>query len=670
MNESTNRSADMSRRGFVASAGIAAGAAVAGTVRGTQAWAKVAPTAAEVAWDMVCDVLVIGFGGAGACAAISAADQGAKVLLVDKAPEYLSGGNTRYCEQVILGWEDEQVGYDFVTAMAEGHDDVTEEIRRMIASETVKNGEWVREHGGEYADSPIKLDEETFRKVFTNIDERLKSNWVAPMEDGTWTFFEYCTWPNTSVLNNYQVSHYYGVQAPKNHKAYWEFVRTTVETYADSIACWFNSPASKLIRDRETGVVLGAVVDHAGTPVNVFARNGVVLASGSYEASADKMQTFSAREGTTFVGSAYNTGDAIDMAAEIGAQMWHMNCLSGPFVNPPKPGSNQSWWCGGGLNRATDSGNSIFVTPNGKRFMRECGMNHHGFMPVGDTYMNQQLPKKFFAIMDADGFATSQFYGKPTYIKVPLDQVAQADTVEGVAEQLGIDAETLAQTVETYNAYCDQGFDEDFARYPESLAKIENGPFYGIEYSGAFVNTQGGPKRDVNCQVLDPAGEPIAHLYSAGELGSFWGGVYIAGGNIGETMFTGRIAGANAAAAKDDAAEEPVGLAEPENEITVYDADAVAASYECGENEFIGSAVGIHAPIVVKVTVDGGKVAGVEVLSQMESPDVVGDLFTDMPARMVEAGSADVDLQTGATVASRGLQDAVKDALARAGVSA
>lgn len=660
----------VSRRQFMVGTGaaLACTASVAGAFS-RQAWAETAPTADEVSWDVVCDVLVVGFGGAGAVAAIEAADAGADVLLVDKAPEYLEGGNTRYCEQVILGWEDEQVGYDFVTAMAEGHDDVTEDIRRMIASETMKNGDWVAAHGAEYADSPIKLDEETFKKAFTNIDERVKSNWVAPMSDGTWTFFEYCTWPNTDRLNDYQVSHYYGVVAPKHHKGYWEFLRKTVEGYGDKIACWFNSPATQLIRDRETGVVLGAVVDHAGTPTNVFARNGVVLASASYEADANKMQTFTGREGTKFVGSTYDTGDAIDMAGAVGAQLWHMDCLSGPFVNPPKPDADQAWWCGGGLNRATDNGHSIFVTADGKRFMRECGMNHHGFMPVGDTYMNMQLPKKFFAVMDADGFATSQFFGKPTYVKVPEEVIAQADTIEELAGQLGVDPDGLAQTVADYNAYCDQGFDADFARYPESLAKIENGPFYGIEYSGAFVNAQGGAKRDVNCQVLDWAGEPIAHLYEAGELGSFWGGVYIAGGNIGETLYSGRIAGANAAAAKDDAAEEPEGLEAPANEITVFDADAIAASYACGEGEYVGAALGIHGPIVVKVTLDGEAVASVEVLSQMESPDVVGDLFTDMPARMVEAGSADVDLQTGATIASRGLQDAVKDALARAGVA-
>lgn len=300
--------------------------------------------------------------------------------------------------------------------------------------------------------------------------------------------------------------------------------------------------------------------------------------------------------------------------------------------------------------------------------MRECGMNHHGFMPVGDTYMNMQLPKKFFAVMDADGFATSQFHGKPTYVVVGMDNISQADTVEELAEKLGVDPEGLAQTVADYNAYCDQGFDTDFARYPETLVKIESGPFYGIEYTGAFVNAQGGAKRDANCQVLDWDDKPIAHLYEAGELGSFWGGVYIAGGNIGETMYSGRIAGANAAAAKDDATEEPAGAAAPVNEITAFDADAIVASYECGENEHVGVALGIHAPIVVKVTLDGQTVTAVEVLSQMESPDVVLDLFTDMPARMVEADSADVDLQTGATIASRGLQDAVKDAMARAGV--
>ena len=95
--------ASVSRRSLVKGAGLAAGAAIAGTA----AAAAFADEPAgctypdSIAWNAVYDVVVIGFGGAGATAARFAADAGAKVLLVDSAPEGHEGGNTRYCAQLI-----------------------------------------------------------------------------------------------------------------------------------------------------------------------------------------------------------------------------------------------------------------------------------------------------------------------------------------------------------------------------------------------------------------------------------------------------------------------------------------------------------------------------------------------------------------------------------------
>lgn len=654
---------------------IACGGVLAAAAAGAQALAPTAARADQPAsdrtWDVACDVLVIGFGGAGACAAISAADEGAQVLLVDKAPEYLEGGNTRYSEQYNLMWTDEQAGYEFLTCMEDGKLDVTDDIIRFMAHETVESFAWAREHGGEFiSQSKTFPNHETLSKVFgIRAVDLERSNWTAEMDDGTWPFFEYASWPNGGGLNNGRVEMLNSIDAPANHKAYWEFLRKTVESYADSISCWFGSPATSLVRDEETGDVLGAIVDHHGEETAVLARKGIVLACGSYEANKNMMETFADRTGSMFIGSTFNTGDGIIMAGRIGAQMWHMPNISGPFVVVPKPQGNQAWWTGGGLNRATNNGRSIFVTADGKRFMRECGYNHHGFVSVGDTYQNQQLPHTFYAIMDADGLPSSQFYGSPSYLVIDDDQVVSGTTIEELAINLGIDPEGLSATVAAYNSYCEAGVDEDYARFPETLEKIENGPFYGVKCVGGIVNCQGGPKRNVDCQVLDYDDKPIARLFSAGELGSFWGGIYIAGGNVQETCYTGRVAGRNAARSEQVSVSAPDAKA-PENEITVFDPDAIAASIDCADNEFVGAALGIHGPIVVKVSLDGQAMTNIEVLSQFESPDVVRDLFSVLPARIIEANSTEVDGITGASIASRGLKDAVANALQRAGVTA
>ncbi|MBN2339560.1 MAG: FAD-binding protein, partial [Acidobacteria bacterium] len=92
--------------------------------------------------------------------------------------------------------------------------------------------------------------------------------------------------------------------------------------------------------------------------------------------------------------------------------------------------------------------------------------------------------------------------------------------------------------------------DAEFSRPARSLVSIEKPPFYCVKMYPATYNTQGGPRRNANCEVVDPDGRSIPRLYSAGELGSFWGWMYNGGGNNSEALCTGRIAGGNAAAAQ------------------------------------------------------------------------------------------------------------------------
>ena len=76
---------------------------------------------------------------------------------------------------------------------------------------------------------------------------------------------------------------------------------------------------------------------------------------------------------------------------------------------------------------------------------------------------------------------------------------------------------------------------------------IEVPPFYAAPVWPVITNTQGGPQHNVDQQVIDPFNEPIPHLYSAGELGSFWAHLYLLAGNLAECLYSGHVAGINAA---------------------------------------------------------------------------------------------------------------------------
>ena len=125
----------------------------------------------------------------------------------------------------------------------------------------------------------------------------------------------------------------------------------------------------------------------------------------------------------------------------------------------------------------------------------------------------------------------------------------------------------LAETVRKWNTDIKSGHDTLFNRPIENkldkskvaydymynkvlAAPLEQGPYYAVELYPCLFNTQGGPRRNAKTEVLDPSLTPIPHLYSAGELGSFWGPMYQGGGNNSECIVSGRIAGKNAASQK------------------------------------------------------------------------------------------------------------------------
>ena len=124
--------------------------------------------------------------------------------------------------------------------------------------------------------------------------------------------------------------------------------------------------------------------------------------------------------------------------------------------------------------------------------------------------------------------------------------IKRADTVRDLASLIGIPPDTLQASVERYNAFATEGKDIDFDREPNRIAAIRSAPYYAMELTPSFINTQGGPRRDKDARVIGIGGDPIPRLYSAGELGSIYAFNYNAGGNVGECFAFGRIAGRNA----------------------------------------------------------------------------------------------------------------------------
>ena len=135
------------------------------------------------------------------------------------------------------------------------------------------------------------------------------------------------------------------------------------------------------------------------------------------------------------------------------------------------------------------------------------------------------------------------YYGAMTDEDIVDDGWAvQADTVEELAETIGVPADELAKTIDIWNEIAERGEGIQLYRLAEDMAPISEPPFYAIKCTPEFVNTDSGPVRSARAEILDLDGNPIPHLFSAGEFGSIWSNMYQGGGNLAECLIFGRIA--------------------------------------------------------------------------------------------------------------------------------
>jgi succinate dehydrogenase/fumarate reductase flavoprotein subunit len=209
--------------------------------------------------------------------------------------------------------------------------------------------------------------------------------------------------------------------------------------------------------------------------------------------------------------------------------------------------------------------NCIFVAKDGKRFKNETQELRHGKADFHGVWSPQPMPLPVHAVFDETARLRGPIYGqwlamgwhrivepyiwsKDNSAEIEKGWIKKADTISELAKKIGRDPKVLEETVSRYNRYCEAGEDPDFGREAKLLLPIKTPPYYAMEQTPAVLNTQGGPRRNKHAQIVDPNGDPIPRLYSAGELGSIYGNCYNGGGNNGESMAFGQIAGRNAAA--------------------------------------------------------------------------------------------------------------------------
>lgn len=625
--------ASLSRRDLIAGGAAAlagAGILTASTARADEA---AAPFESTVDWAAEYDVVVVGFGGAGANTAIAAADEGASVLLLEKAPEAEAGGNSIVCVQLHCATDDPESIATYIKAMRGDFSTPSDELIEVYAQGMAENRAWIEYLGGE-----------------PTIATKAATNDTAE-------------WPE---LPGSQAFTILTVHQGRGDGAAYALLKQNVEQ-RENITVWYEAPAVELIQDKETGIVHGVQVNADGQTLNVRAKNGVVMTLGGFENNPKYQQSFLRRAFWPSLGHAhYNTGDGIGMAQRVGADLWHMASFESNNFEFCDEELGVTWLWGNHLR-------GILVGENGKRFINEfqLGGAKHGHLAYGGTWQAPALPEKSWQVVDSTIFAEGPLY--PSWspdgaFEIEKGWILKADTLEELAELMGLEgdaAAALPQTVADYNGFCEQGRDWAWDR-EKDLVPLAEAPYYAVRLTHAVVNTQGGPVKNERGEVLDTYGNPIPHLYEAGEFGDVWPERYQSACNLGGGMIFGRISGRNAAAAKDDVSQESM-MGGRENYVPQNVSNPPAETvYEAGEGEYIGRGNGKRGPVVVKVVKNGDAIEAVEVLEQHETQSIAGWALHSLPQAMVEANGVDVDVVSGATFTSAALMTAVSEALTQA----
>jgi succinate dehydrogenase/fumarate reductase flavoprotein subunit len=352
------------------------------------------------------------------------------------------------------------------------------------------------------------------------------------------------------------------------------------KTLEDNIATrgidiWLDAPADGLITragdDEAVEEVTGVVVRRKDGIRRVRARRAVILACGGFEANEEMKRQYWQMTPVLAATTSSNTGDGIRMAQGLGAGLWHMWHYHGSygFQHPDYPYAIRMKrlpdWIPGRDGTAVVQMTWIVVDQAGRRYMNEdppyMQDTSHRPMELFDT-VTQSFPRiPSWVILDEAGRRRYRV-GAPTrndpdaYYdwsddnsrEIESGLLKKADTVAGLAGQIGIDPAILEATLARWNEMCAAKKDEDFGRPAGTIMKIQRPPFYAGEVWPVVSNTQGGPVHDARQRIVHVTGRPIPRLYAAGELGSGWGHLYLSGGNLAECLITGRVAGRGAAA--------------------------------------------------------------------------------------------------------------------------
>jgi 3-oxosteroid 1-dehydrogenase len=546
---------------------------------------------AEVTWDHTVDVVVVGSGAAALATAITAADGGCKVELLEKASllggtSAFSGGMPwvpmnkhmadygtddsreavlEYLATLDLGrFADQGLIETFVDRAAEAIE-YLESTTPLAYRVCQTYSDYYRDHpGGRPAGRSLDILPYESRDELGEWHDRVREtphipNLTQDEMNGAGTM------RNLTVDEAGKVTAEIGAtlaeRAEKGIRTLGPaMISRLVRGALDhGVELRTDTPVRRLVTDGD-GAVVGVIAEVEGKEVAIGASRGVVLTCGGFEWNRDLVLAFMGVPDLLPLSPPHNTGDGLIMGMEIGAKIANMSNA----VAFPATYDEHSTFEGhplGMLAGPRAEAGVVVVNREGRRFVNEgisymdVAKVHRQYDPQTQSYPNEGPVWQIFDQTIADHAVVGEF--RPD-LPTP-EWVHKADSIAELAAEIGIDPEVLVGEIDRFNDHVDKGVDPDFGRgtvwwegmtnggpSPEkNLAKVERGPFYAMKLWNGVLGTVGGLEIDSEARVQRMRGGVIPGLYAAGNTAAgIFGQAYPGGGcTLGPAMTFGYLAG-------------------------------------------------------------------------------------------------------------------------------
>lgn len=457
------------------------------------------------------DVVIVGGGGAGLAAAVSAHEAGAKKVVVLEKLGYL-GGSTNVSEGALnavdparqgkQGIEDSTAKF-YEQTLKGGHDKGDPELVKYLTENSLSSVEWLEAHGVKFKD-----------------------------EIGT----------ATGAL--WQRSHY---PATPSGNTYIRALEAVIDKTNGAIEVITDAEVNDLIKAE--GRIAGVKAKHFGEKLTVSS-DAVVITTGGFGANVKLRQEVNTgvwkhvvldnKIGTTNINKAAQ-GQGMDLAKKYGAQLIGLDDIQLHPCGTPGTGLME--------NIRTSGRNRIFVNVDGDRFVNEGAARD-----VLANAIIKQPKGTYWIVVNKVRYPARDWVdanGATIRDMVALGSVVEADSLDDLAKKTGMDAGKLKASIDGYNKIVKDGAKDPlgFVANNKADTTLTEGPWYACQKVVTVHHTMGGIKINTKAEVIGTDGKVIPGLYAAGEVtGGIHGSNRLGGNAIADVMLFGRTAGAEAAA--------------------------------------------------------------------------------------------------------------------------